>query len=126
MAFLLDASAIIAAMKNEKGAEQVFEVMDSASISAVNFTEVYEHFLALDYDAEELDKVLLSLGLQVHDYDLEQARCAAFLRKDTRKLGLSLGDRACIALGILQNLTIVTADKTWADLKIKAKIKVIR
>lgn len=75
---------------------------------------------------EELEGGLRSLFQEIIDFDFAQATLAATLRKETKKLGLSLGDRACLALGITENCPVVTADKAWSKLSLDLGIVQIR
>ena len=62
----------------------------------------------------------------IRDFDVKLACMAAALRPTTKKLGLSLGDRSCLALGLARRGTVVTDEKAWAKLKIGVKIDLIR
>jgi PIN domain nuclease of toxin-antitoxin system len=75
---------------------------------------------------EAVRSILDDLGIEVHPFDRESAHVTGALRLATRKLGLSLGDRACIALGLQLERPVLTADRNWRDLEIGAEIRVIR
>jgi PIN domain nuclease of toxin-antitoxin system len=122
---VLDSSAILALINLEKGHEKVQATLPQASISSVNLAEVLSKFAERNLSVEESYEDLMQLGLRVVDFDSEQAQKTADLRPATRHLGLSLGDRACLALAKSLKATAVTADRAWAGLKI-CKISVIR
>jgi len=121
---VLDASALLALIQNEKGGEIIKPLLSYSVMSTVNITEVLTALKRTSMDTTETLTLITDFISGIIPFDLEQAKYAAELQ--TYK-GLSLGDRACIALGIKLNTTIYTADKIWAELKIKdAKIKLIR
>lgn len=123
--WVLDSSAILAALQGERGAEKVEAVIASSKASAVNIAEVFAKLA----EAGQLNKQTLddfdSLGIEIIDFDLVQARTTAELRPVTKHLGLSLGDRCCLALAIISNATAVTADTAWKKFKLCA-VDVIR
>ncbi len=126
---ILDASALLALINNETGAEIVEPLVGSIIMSSVNITEVAAKvYELLDNDNEEQCK--LSIEPFVHnivEFDKTQCYLAAILKKQTRHIGLSLGDRACLATAIQLGLPIYTADKAWAKLTIpNLKIHLIR
>lgn len=125
MAFVLDSSALLAVINQENGQDVVRPVLTSSWISSVNLSEVLAKFAENNLPtAEALDEVT-QLGLTIVEFDAEQARRTAELRPLTKHLGLSLGDRACLALARSLSATAMTADKVWASLKI-CKVKLIR
>ncbi len=123
---ILDASALIASIYQEKGFENVDEHLSSAVISAVNLSEVASYLVKQGNSISEAQSLLKDLALEVIDFNEAQSFKVAELTKKTIKNGLSLGDRACISLGILKNLPILTADKIWKNLDLEAKIILIR
>lgn len=110
----------------EEGAEKVEQHLDSAAISAVNLSEVVAKGVDRGLMLEGVIGGLSRLPLEVIPFDAEQAYVAASLRPATRKLGLSLGDRACLALGLKQGLPVLTADQLWAKADVGVKIELIR
>ncbi len=124
---VFDASAILALYYNESGKKQVRLLLDKSEslISAVNLCEVFSKLLEDGLDSEQIWESFFALEIQVVDFHADVALAAAHLRPATRRLGLSLGDRACLALAIQQEAVAVTADKSWAKLNI-CKIEVIR
>lgn len=123
---VLDASAVLAYMQGEPGGEIVAKHLTAASIGAVNFSEIIGKLVDKGLDAASVDAALAGIGLDVVDFDQEQARDAGLLRADTRKHGLSLGDRACLALGRSRGVPVLTADRVWAAASVGVEIRLIR
>lgn len=124
---VLDASALLALIQNERGGEIIKPLLSYTVMSTVNITEVLTALKRTNIDTAETLTLITDFIAVIIPFDLEQAKYAAELQAYTRHKGLSLGDRACIALGVKLNTTIYTADKIWAELKIKdANIKLIR
>jgi ribonuclease VapC len=97
---VLDASALICALRNEPGAGRVRAALPTACISAVNLSETYAKMAQYGKRLEDIAFLIGRLGLHVVPFDAEQARMAATLLEQPQKLGLSLGDRACLALAL--------------------------
>lgn len=123
---VLDASAVLAHMLSEPGSQAVGELAADGLLSAVNMSEVIAKLLERNLTLAQVDEIFYRYGFEVVPFDEELARQAAALRVATRRLGLSLGDRACLALAQREGLPAVTADKQWAKLKLGIDIKVVR
>lgn len=125
---VLDASAVLAFLQDENGSEKVDSVLSEgrAIISAVNYAEVVGKLLEAGLPESSVKIVMENLELQVEPLDDQQAWKAGMLRINTREFGLSLGDRACLALAHIKNLSIITADKQWDKLKTDIKIIQLR
>lgn len=123
---ILDASAVLAVAYEEPGAEVVPVVAEGMSITAVNHAEVVGKLIDDGFDADQARETVHSFGYEVVDFDADLAFRAGLLRRDTRALGLSLGDRACLALAQRAGLPVFTADKRWAELNLGVDIRVIR
>jgi PIN domain nuclease of toxin-antitoxin system len=123
---VLDASAVIALLKGERGAEVVRAALPEAIVSAVNYAEVGSYLASVGLGRAEILAVLGGTRLAVVPFDEAQALEVVRLRPLTRSLGLSLGDRACLALAGLRRLTALTADEGWADLDLGIDVRVIR
>ena len=126
VAAIADASAILALLKQE-----AFDKLDPrrlfrATISAVNLSEVLERLCSGGLSTSEADEAVAELNLRVADFDETQARLAAYLRPRTRRAGLSLGDRACLALGLSLDCPVITADRAWARLDVGVEVVLIR
>ena len=119
MAPVLDASALLAHLRDERGADVVGEVIaGGAVISTVNLAEVFSHSAERGADPAKLAEQLTRSGLldgaiTVEPFTAADALEAARLRAATRDAGLSLGDRACLALAGRLDTVAVTADTAW-------------
>ena len=121
-----DASAILAALKNEPFSKISPERLVRASISAVNLSEVLTKLAADGLNQAQADAAAGALDLRVFSFDREQARAAADLWTATRRADLSLGDRACLALALRLGEPVVTADRAWARVDVGVEIVLIR
>lgn len=120
---VLDASAVLAWMKAEAGSERVEEAL-SGYISTVNLAEVTTKSAEAGHDPESIRLDLAGLGLRAVPFTAEQSDLAARLRPLTRAAGLSLGDRACLALAL--GIPVLTADRAWAGLDVGVEIELLR
>lgn len=125
---ILDASALLALIQNEQGSEIVKPLIQFACMSTINITEVLTCLQRTKkFSSNEAFTLVTEIIPSIIPFDLEQAAHTAQLQPYTQPKGLSLGDRACITLGIKLQIPIYTADKIWAKLKLNnADIKVIR
>ena len=96
-----------------------------AVVSSVNLSEVAAKLSDHGVGSQEVLEILSGLGLEVREFDTELAFMAGALREVTRPLGLSLGDRACLALGIAEGVPILTTDRAWELVPIKAPAEVV-
>jgi PIN domain nuclease of toxin-antitoxin system len=123
---VLDASAILALLNAEPGAEVVEETIPGAVISTVNLSESVAK-LAERGMPEALIRVALGeIGLKVIPFDEDLAHQTGMLRVPTRSAGLSFGDRACLALGRQLKVPVLTTDRDWATLKVGVEVRLIR
>jgi ribonuclease VapC len=125
---VLDASALLAMIREEPGGEAVAGAIARARMSAVNFAEVVGFLTYAGVPARQIDAMLAPLPIDVVDADLELASRAGRLRKTTAEAGLSLGDRFCLALAARDRLPAWTADRQWRAIadRIDVDIVVIR
>jgi PIN domain nuclease of toxin-antitoxin system len=123
---VLDASAILALLNDEVGAKIVQESLPGAIISSVNLAEVVTRLALLGMPENEIREALNILALDITSFDEEQAFLAGFLAMKTRQSGLSLGDRACLALALKTGSHTITADKVWQTLEPGLDVRVIR
>lgn len=123
---VLDASAIIAFLLQEPGAAIVGEYLTDGIASAVNIAEVGARLSDLDMGDVQIRRSMSVLGLEIRPFDLEAAYAVAVMRAKTRNKGLSLGDRACLALANQLSVPALTADRVWAELDIDVEIQLIR
>lgn len=125
--WVLDASALLALLNQEPGWEQVEEaVAAGAAISAVNLSEAAAKLCEAGMPEAEARDALDSLGLEIVDFDAGLAYAAAHLRPITRGLGLSLGDRACLALAQHLHLPVLTADRGWEGVQVGVEVRTLR
>lgn len=123
---VVDASAVIARLKAEPGAELVEARASDALMSAVNYAEVLAKLSDLGVaDLAALGGVA-GLNIAIVPFDEPAAMRAGLLRSATRRLGLSLGDRACLALAQATGLPVLTADRAWAELDLGVEVVLIR
>ena len=122
----LDASALLAFLFRERGHERVGAVIETACLSAVNLSEVIGRFVRDGHDARTVLQRLTSTTLEIVPFPTADVALAASLVSQTRALGLSLGDRACLALALARRIPAVTADQAWAGLHIGIDIQVVR
>jgi PIN domain nuclease of toxin-antitoxin system len=125
---VLDASALLAMIREEPGGDTVAGAIARARMSAVNFAEVVSFLTHAGVPASQIEAMLSPLPVAVIDADLELAWSAGRLRKTTAKAGLSLGDRFCLALAARDRLPAWTADRQWRTIAsgIDVDIVVIR
>jgi ribonuclease VapC len=123
---VLDASAILAAYRDEPGAEVVREILGGSLVSAVNYSEVLSKTLDLGDTFDVAVHKLLAMHFIVMPHDEVLALRAGELRQLTRSRGLSIGDRACLALAERERLPALTADRAWIGLDLPVEIRVIR
>ncbi len=123
---VLDASAILALLNDESGAGMVGELLPVAIVSAVNYAEVVTRLALLGMPENEIHRALNILGLTIIPLDEDLSFRTGCLAIATKQYGLSLGDRACLALALKTGYSAVTADRVWQDLNIEVDIKIIR
>ena len=123
--YVLDASTVLCLLQEEKGAERVAEALPAATIGAVNYSEVVGKLVEAGIDEATVDGLIDKLQLKVIPFDRTQARVAGSLRATTRKLGLSLGDRACLALAA-EGATALTCERIWTKFEAPCKVETLR
>lgn len=123
---VLDASAVLALVHGEPGAERVLAVLDRAAISAVNLAEVVSRLAERGRPAAAIRRQLTRLPLDVAPVDEDLGYEAGFLRPATRPFGLSLGDRICLALAARLGATALTADRAWTRVDTEVRIELLR
>jgi PIN domain nuclease of toxin-antitoxin system len=123
---VLDASVLLAAIMEEPGYEAVLELSDPALLSAVNLAETRSRLVDHGFDRQAIDTSIGLFNMKIVDFDAELAGISADLRPATRVAGLSLGDRACLALAQRQGVVALTADRAWARIDVPVEIRVVR
>ena len=122
--FVFDTSAILAIIFEEPGADRALASIHNALITTVNITEALTRCLDKQLSIEAVETFLAAHAMEFVDFGHNLARAAAALRISTKSFGL--GVRACLALAVREGATVMTADRTWANLDIGCKIEVIR
>jgi len=123
---ILDASALLALIQEEPGSNVIKPLLKNSVMSTVNVAEVLTSLQRVNILPEEgLDYISLLIN-EIVDFDVDQAKEAADLYSKVKHKGLSLGDRACLALGLKYKAKIYTADKVWKDIHPELDIRLIR
>jgi ribonuclease VapC len=124
---VLDASAMMALLNREPGAEKLTpQIMNSAVASTVNLAEVHGKLVQRGFSPDDAWAAANGVIDEAVGFTAEHAKTAGDLVAQTRALGLSLGDRACLALGIALHAPVYTADRAWRNMKLGIRIHVIR
>jgi len=125
---VLDASAILALLQGEAGGDRVAAVLQDPAqvvlVSALNWSEVLDRLLRHGEPAAEAERQIARMGMEVVDFDVEQARIAAIYRMLVPSL--SLADRACLAVATIRNATAWTADRSWSHFMLGVPVELIR
>jgi ribonuclease VapC len=125
---VLDASAILAYLRQENGHAKVAIALEqsNAFVASVNYSEVISSLIDHGMKPDMAVSILRNIELKVVSFDVPLAIEAARLRPATKSLGLSLADRCCIALGRHMRLPVMTADKAWREVNAGVRINLIR
>lgn len=123
---VIDASAVMAVLRGEAGADSVESYLPVGVISAVNVAEVVSRLIDFGAAPDVALRALDGLQVSILPFDTATALEAGVLRQSTRARGLSLGDRACIATAKLLGTPVVTADRAWAELDLGVEVVLIR
>jgi ribonuclease VapC len=124
---VMDASAVLALVRDEAGADKVTPHVGRAAISAVNLQQVIKELLLGGLEATTIHEILDELRLDVRSHDAEAAYAAAALHTQTKEFGRGLGDRSCLALAMQLGVPALTADREWKRVKVKGlKVEHIR
>ena len=123
---VLDASAVIALARGERGASAVESVIDRASLNAVNFAETVVVLVRAGVTRRSAVASLRALQLQIEPCDEAIAEISADIHAATRKHGLSLGDCICLATARQLGAKVLTADRAWRSLDVGVVVEVIR
>ena len=126
LSVVFDSSALLAISFDEAGAQHAARGLKDGMMSAVNVAEVISRYVDQGASEEEARVSLQAFGLEIRPFDETQAMAAGLMRTATQKLGLSLGDRACLALAVQERATVFTADRTWAALDLEVEVELIR
>jgi PIN domain nuclease of toxin-antitoxin system len=126
MVGVLDASAVLAVYLDEPGADTAASIIAGSLLSSVNYTEVISRALDRGRSFDHVLRSLAQMAFVIVAHDLMLARRAGELRSATRRFGLSVGDRACLALAERERLPVYTTDRMWATLNLGIDIRLIR
>lgn len=126
MEIVFDASALLVLLNKEQGHQVVESYLPQAIISAVNLAEVITVLMSTGMTAEQSTTIPTSLVAKVIPFNTELATQSAVLRGLTKSYGLSLGDRACLALAQQKQLPVITADRVWKQLNLPIEIIFVR
>lgn len=124
--YVLDASALLALFLQEDGHSRVAEVLEDSAISSVNLCEVGSRISDRGFDLLRFYAKVQQLPVKVISFDVVQSEMASRLRTATRAAGLSLGDRACLALAEHMRAAALTSDRAWAALSVDIQVELIR
>ena len=124
--YVLDASALLASIFSEAGAEIVEAELSASVINTVNLAEAATRMIDKGHDPAEVERGLRRAQFRTITFDIDAAIKTAGLRAGTRHLGLSLGDRACLSTALTLSLPVLTADRDWAKLDIGVDVRLIR
>lgn len=124
--FVLDASALLAYLQGEPGADLVQLTVDRSAVTSPNWSEVCQKALSRALDIIELRSAVESLGVEILPFTADDAQRAASLWPMTRRAGLSMGDRACLALAQRLGIPALTADRSWLALGLDVEVRPIR
>ncbi len=122
----MDASAILAVIKGEDGAERVTNTARGARISALNFCEIAAWLAERGSTSEDIERVVGPFDLTVEVFDRPRAMAAAHLAAKTKRRNISLADRACLALAQELGVPAITGDRAWRDLDVGVEIQLFR
>ncbi len=123
---VLDTSAVLAFLRNEPGGDAIGALLPIARMSAVNLSEAVSKLVDRGAQPDIAVRRIRSLRIEMIPFAIDHAEIAGELRQATRHLGLSLGDRACLALELHSKEPVYTADRDWAKLDIGVEVRVIR
>lgn len=123
---VLDASVILAVLGQEPGSKAILRLLDHTVASTVNLAEVQGKLVSRGVPEDDAWEGARSLVAEVVDFDSDQARLVGMLVPQTQALGLSMGDRACLALALLLKVPVYTTDRVWKSLQLGVKVHVVR
>lgn len=125
-ASIIDASAVLALLQAESGHEEVEASLPSSAISTVNLAEVVGNLHESGMPHEAIHSAVGALGLEITPFTEQDSYNINLLSATTRRRGMSLGDRPCLALGLRQKRPVITADRPWRGLNTGVEVRLIR
>lgn len=124
--FIADASAILAYIQGEKGVARVAKVRERCIVATINLIEAYSKLVRKQMSPENVQLILRQSFPRTFPLDRDLAEASALLHASTRGYGFSYGDCTCLALGMQTKAIVLTTDQRWIELKLDAKIELIR
>jgi PIN domain nuclease of toxin-antitoxin system len=123
---VFDSSIVLAWLLRETGADQILPLIPNAVISSVNAAEAQTRLVRQGTDPKQAWRSIIDSVKEVIPFDATQAEVAGSLICHTEPYGLSLGDRACLALGLATHSPVYTADRAWAQLAVGVDVRLVR
>ena len=123
---IVDASAILAAIKDEPGGRRVDRDARGARISAINYSEIVGWLAERGASVQEIETLIGVFDLSIEAFDDPRAMAAGLLAVKTKRRNISLADRACLALAIELGMPVLTGDRAWRDLDIGVEVQLFR
>jgi ribonuclease VapC len=123
---VLDSSAILAVINREPGAAEVLAVSEGATVSTLIVAEVVSWLVLRNTPEQDVYETFEDFRFAIAPFDNARAIAAGFLVSKSRRRGLSLADRACLALAIELELPVMTGDRAWLNLNIGVDVRLFR
>jgi ribonuclease VapC len=124
--YCLDASALLCVLLEEPGADYITERLTAALVSATSYAEVIAKLVDRGAPAEDVVTIMADLDIEIVPVDRKQAELSGWIHAATREAGLSIGDRACLALALTRRAVAVTMDPRWRHIDCDIEIEIAR